>query len=146
MNAHRRVHLEGSVHVALDPADAFALFTPSGEREWAAGWDPSFPAPVEDETEPGSVFQTTRHGTTTWIVVARDPHRSITYSNWSDAGRAGLVSVLCEPKPDGSTTATVTYDITALSESGAAWLSEFAAGYPKYLEHWEDSIRAALAR
>lgn len=140
-----RVRLEGSVRVALAPADAFALFTPSGERRWAAGWDPWFPAVAEDETAPGTVF-TTDHDdvTTTWIVVARDRESSITYANVSDAGRAALIGVCCEPGPDGTTTATVTYDITALNESGAAWQHKFAAGYPQYLEHWEHAIAAAL--
>ena len=142
-----RVRLEGSVRVALAPADALGLFTPSGERLWAAGWNPRFPAAAEDETAPGTVF-TTDHDdvTTTWIVVARDRERSITYSNVSEAGRASLIRVSCEPGPDGTTSATVSYDITALNESGAAWLHEFAAGYPQYLEHWEHAIAAALAR
>lgn len=145
MTKYARVRLEGTVHVALDPVDAWALFTPSGERRWAAGWDPWFPAPAEDETEPGTVFETKHPHTTTWIVVARVPHRAITYSSVSDAGRAGLVHVDCQPNPDGTTVATVVYDITALNEPGAAWLSEFAAGYPNYLEHWQDAIRDALA-
>jgi hypothetical protein len=145
MTTYARVRLEGSVPVALGPADAFALFTPSGERKWAAGWDPWFPAPVEDETEPGTVFQTSQHHTTTWIVVACDPHRAITYSNVSDEGRAGMIHVRCDPDPDGTTVATVTYDITPLNERGARWLSEFAAGYLQYLEHWQKAIRAALA-
>ncbi len=142
-----RVCLEGSVRVALAPADALGLFTPSGERRWAAGWDPWFPVVAEDEIAPGTVF-TTDHDdvTTTWIVVARDPQRSVTYSNVSEAGRASLIAVSCEPRPDGTTTATVSYDITALNESGAAWLQAFAAGYPQYLEHWEHAIAAALAR
>ena len=53
-----RLRLVGSVRVALAPADAFALFTPSGERRWAAGWDPWFPVVAEDETAPGTVFTT----------------------------------------------------------------------------------------
>jgi hypothetical protein len=142
-----RLRLVGSVRVALAPADAFALFTPSGERRWAAGWDPWFPVVAEDETAPGTVFTTDHEDvTTTWIVVARDRERSITYSNVSGAGRASLIRVSCEPEREGTTTATVTYDITSLNESGAAWLHEFAAGYPQYLEHWEHAIAAALAR
>ena len=147
MAVYPRLCLEGSVRVALALADAFALFTPSGERRWAVGWDPWFPAPPEDETQPGTVFVTAHDDvTTTWVAVARDRPRSIAYANVSEAGRGALVQVSCAPEPDGTTTATVTYDITALNDSGAAWLDEFAAGYPQYLEHWEHAIAAALAR
>lgn len=146
MSAYPRVRLEGCVRVALAAAEAFELFTPRGERRWADGWDPWFPALVQDETEPGTVFATTHDDvTTTWIAVARDRPRSIAYANVSEAGRAAMVRVSCEPEANGTTTATVTYDITALSETGAAWLHEFAAGYRQYLEHWEHAIAAALA-
>jgi hypothetical protein len=146
VSAYPRIRLEGCVAVTQAPADAFELFTPSGERRWAAGWDPWFPAPAHDETGPGTVFVTKRDHTTTWIVAASDPPHSITYSNVSDAGRAGLVDVRCEPQPDGSTLAKVTYDLTALDEHGAAWLNDFASGYSAYLAHWQDAIRDALAR
>ena len=41
---------------------------------------------------------------------------------------------------------TVSYDLTALSEPGAAHLAQFAANYPQFLAHWEHAIaRAAHA-
>ena len=53
---------------------ALFLFTPRGEKLWADGWDPLFPAPADDDTEPGTVFET-RHGQqrTTWVVCAGTP-------------------------------------------------------------------------
>ena len=56
-----RVSLTGRIEVNLPPDQAFLLFTPSGERTWAHGWDPSFPSPSPDETGLGSVFRTA-HG------------------------------------------------------------------------------------
>ena len=32
-----RVRLTGRIEVALPPPEAFTLFTPDGERRWAAG-------------------------------------------------------------------------------------------------------------
>jgi hypothetical protein len=43
MTGCSRVRLTGQIDVALPPPRAFTLFTPSGERAWAEGWDPGFP-------------------------------------------------------------------------------------------------------
>jgi hypothetical protein len=48
--------LAGRIQVALPPGDAFRLFTPRGEQDWADGWHPSFPVPGHDDTEPGTVL------------------------------------------------------------------------------------------
>jgi hypothetical protein len=145
MTAHIHVHLEGSVSVGLPPADAFELFTPSGERRWAQGWDPSFPAAREEETSRGAVFQTEHSGPVTWIVAACEPPRSITYANVSHDDRAGLICVSCEADHRGATVAKVTYEMTALSDRGDARLQQFAANYELYLAHWETAIRDALS-
>lgn len=146
MNAggSRRVRLRGTVEVQLPPAEAFELFTPSGERRWAHGWDPRFPSPPEDETEPGTVFETDSHGPLTWVVTTREPQRSISYAVVAPGIRAGTVAVECAPHGATATNATVTYDMTALSEAGERWLTDFAAGYDSYMEHWAHAIESAV--
>jgi hypothetical protein len=141
---HRRARLQGTVAVDVPAAQAIELFTPSGERPWAPGWDPSFPAPAADETEPGTVFETGGHGSLTWIVVARESGRSIKYAVVAPGVRAGTIEVGCADDGSGATTATVTYDMTALSADGERWLAEFAAGYDRYLAHWCQAIAAAI--
>ena len=125
-------------------AQAIELFTPSGERRWAHGWDPSFPAPAADETEPGTVFETAADGSLTWVVVARESGRSIKYAVVAPGIRAGTIEVACTDDGSGAATATVTYDMTALSADGERWLAEFAAGYDGYLDHWCHAIAAAI--
>lgn len=142
--ADRRVRLHGTVSVPLAPAQAIELFTPSGERQWAHGWDPTFPAPVADETEPGTVFETDSHGPLTWVVVGREPDHSIRYAVVAPGIRAGTVEVVCAGDETGATTATVTYDMTALSETGERWLAEFADRYDAYLGHWGRAIATTL--
>jgi hypothetical protein len=74
MNECKRVHVSGTIQIPLPPSEAFAFFTPTGERAWAEGWNPRLPAVVGDETKPGTVFQTDHGGhQTTWIVVRREP-------------------------------------------------------------------------
>jgi hypothetical protein len=136
--------LRGTVPVALAPADAMALFTPSGERAWAHGWDPSFPVATEDETAPGTVFSTGE--AVTWVVASRDADRRVRYALVEPGRRAGTVEVACAVAADGTTIATVIYDMTALSAAGEEWLTGFAAEYDAFLEHWRAAIAAALGR
>ena len=121
---------EGSLHVALPPARAAALFTPEGERAWAPGWDPDHPA------GPGGPVFTTHAGTTVWVALGE-----LRYARVTPGVHAGTVSVRCEPEADG-TRAHVTYDLTALSE--AADLDGFAAGFDALMAAWERHIAAAL--
>ena len=145
MTRFTQVYLEGTVAVPLAPADAFELFTPSGERRWAPGWDPTFPASDDDETRPGTVFRTAARRRVTWVVVACERPHSITYANVSDNDRAGLVQVRLQPDLSGATTATVGYVMTALSDEGDAALHEFAAQYQQYMSQWQDAIAAAVS-
>src|SRR5215207_6443193 len=71
---------------------ALALFTPEGERAWAPGWDPAFPAPQRTEG-PGAVF-VTAHGedTTTWVMVDQDECR-VRYARFTPGATAGTVAV-----------------------------------------------------
>jgi hypothetical protein len=116
---------------------ALFLFTPRGEKLWADGWDPLFPAAASDDTEPGTVFETV-HGQqrTTWVVCAREPGRWVRYARLAHGRDAGTVTVTL----DGG---TVEYDLTALSGEAAAGLAQFAAGYPRFLQHWEAAIADA---
>ncbi|MGA2805326.1 MAG: SRPBCC family protein [Acidimicrobiales bacterium] len=140
-----RVRLTGTVEIALPPEQAFTMFTPSGERTWAHGWDPRFPSPGADETEPGTVFQTEHGGReSVWIVARCDRGKSISYVTTTPGERCGLVTVTCEPSANG-TRATVSYDLTALSPGAEGKLGRFATSYPSFLGHWESSIARAMS-
>jgi hypothetical protein len=138
----RRARLSGSVRLPPGCEAALFLFTPRGERLWADGWDPQFPAPADDDTEPGTVFETvTGSQRTTWVVCAREPGRSVRYARVVQGRNAGTVTVTL----DDAGTATVDYDLTALSDAAAADLAQFAAHYAQYLQHWEEAIAGATS-
>jgi hypothetical protein len=112
--------------VPLPPTDAIALFTPTGERAWAPGWNPQFPSPVTDDTEPGTVFQTDHASRrSTWTVTRHDPATTIQYATTTPGDRAGLVTVACAPGQDHTTIATVNYDLTALTPQANADLDQW---------------------
>lgn len=141
-----RARLSGSVRLPRGYEPALFLFTPRGETLWAEGWDPLFPAPADDDTEPGTVFETV-HGQqrTTWVVCAREPGRSVRYARIAHGRDAGTVTVtLDDGAPPGEPrVATVDYDLTALSGEAATHLGRFAADYPRFLRDWEEAMAAA---
>ena len=142
-----RQRLIDRIHIALPAEEAFQLFTPSGEREWGGdGWDPTFPVPTSDDSEPGTVFETDAHGRrTTWLVTERVWGRRIAYAQVIPGERAGSVTVTLDAAEGGSE-AEVVYELTPLSEAGAHHLKQFADGYSDFLQSWEDEIAACLAK
>jgi Polyketide cyclase / dehydrase and lipid transport len=139
-----RQRLSHRIHVALPADEAFELFTPRGEREWAPGWDPTFPAPTSDDSEPGTVFETDSHGHRgTWLVTDRVRGRRIAYAQVFPGERAGSVTVTLKAAEGGSEVKVV-YELTPLSEAGAHHLTQFADGYGDYLHSWQDAIAACL--
>lgn len=120
-----------TLRVPLPVAEALHLFTPVGERAWAPGWDPVFPAgEAGDGAAPGTVFLT---GASTWIVVDRASDR-VRYARVTPNVRAGTVEVRLRADGD-ETLADVTYLTTALD----------GAPFDPDIGHWEHAIRAALA-
>jgi hypothetical protein len=141
-----RQRLSHQIHVGLPAEEAFHLFTPRGEREWAAGWDPTFPEPTPDDSEPGTVFETGGHGhRATWLVTDRVWGRRIAYAQVIPGERAGSITVTLDPTEGGSDVEVV-YELTPLSEAGAHHLTQFADSYGDYLQSWQDAITACLEK
>lgn len=142
MTSTRR--LTGRIKVDLPPGEAFRLFTPRGEQDWAHGWHPRFPAPAPDDTQPGTVFEIDAHGQRTiWLVTGRQPGKHISYARVTPGEQAGTVTITINPA-GGRTEVEVTYQLTALTRAADHKLQELAAGYPAYLRSWQDAISAWL--
>jgi hypothetical protein len=56
---------------------------------------------------------------------------------------AGTVTVTLD-EAGGHSQVTVTYQLTALSEPGKAYLDQFTADYPAFLQGWQDAIMSRL--
>ena len=137
-----RQRLTGRIQVDLPPDEAFRLFTPRGEQDWVHGWQPRFPAPTPDDTEPGTVFETHANGQhTIWVVTSREPGKRISYARVTPGEQAGIVTVTITDA-GGRSEVEVTYQLTALSPAADHKLREFAEGYPAYLQSWQDAITA----
>lgn len=136
-----RISRTGTVTVPREPHDAIALFTAEGERHWAPDWHPSYPDPnTVDATAPGTVWLTARDGNAvTWIVADRRP-AGFTYALLIGAIAAGTVTVDCAPHGEGTTIATVTYDLTALDDSGLPLVTEVERSFAERMRTWTDLL------
>ncbi len=132
------------ITVGLPPDQALALFTAEGERRWAEGWNPRYPQP-DRRDGPGAVF-TTAHGVheTTWVMVDDRPD-GVRYARVAHGLTAGTVAVDVVASAHETTRVRVTYDLTALTPSGEAWLAHLEAAYPSEIASWATHIAAALA-
>jgi hypothetical protein len=139
INRHREIRVE------LPLERAMYLFTPVGERLWAEGWDPEFPAGEDgDGTTPGTVFLTASEwGTTYWVVNERADNR-VSYTRTTPGIWAGMVEVSAREEGD-ATTVDVGYVLTALSDDGRSELRDFEHRYNDYIDSWERDIREAIA-
>ena len=128
------MELTGSFFLTAAPEAVMPLFTASGERAWAPGWDPG----GDDDC-----WQTTAHGRVTyWLTVDRTP-TSARYARITPGDTAGTVAVSCG-ETDGGTQVTVTYALVALESAGERRLVEFAAEYPAMLREWQRLTSALL--
>ena len=128
----------------IPPREAIGYFTPEGERAWAPGWDPHYLHPPDGRTTAGMVF-TTGHGgeQTLWTMTRHEPDLGVAeYLRVTPGSRMGTVRVQCS-EAGGGTRVTVTYALTALTAEGNAALQEMDAGYERFIESWEASIRSA---
>ena len=132
------------ITVGLPQQQAMALFTAEGERRWAEGWDPRYPQP-DRRDGPGAVF-TTAHGNheTAWIMVD-DRADGVRYARVAYGLTAGTVAVDVVGSENDTTRLRVSYDLTALTASGEAWLAHLDAGYRSEIASWATHIAAALA-
>jgi hypothetical protein len=140
----RRFRDTVTITVPGPPDEAMSLFTARGERAWAEGWDPQFPAGEPTEEDEGTVFVTAAHGRAThWVVAIRDADR-VRYARTTPGLTAGIVEVRRRGRDARATQVDVTYDLTALTAEGAAELDSFAAHYRDEIGAWEPAIETAL--
>ena len=142
-------HVRSTHRIRLPaPADrAFRFFTPAGESLWVEGWQPRYVRPADGRTQAGMVFLTgSVEAFTLWLLADFDPaRRRSRYIRTTPAWRVGTVEIACEPDGPEACQVDVAYDLTAVSEAGAATLEEFRGdAFARMIEGWGERIRARL--
>ncbi len=134
----------GSFRIDASLDVAFPLFTPEGEKAWAAGWSPEYVFPADGKTTQGMVFRTQHSGPKTWLMTLYDPeHHRAEYANFS-ADLVIQISVYCSSEGK-STVVEVSYVHTALTENGNKLVDEYTQErHDQQMQHWKQFIDEAL--
>lgn len=134
----------GSLHIHASIDVVFPMFTPEGEKAWAAGWNPEYVFPADGETSQGMVFRTEHSGPKTWVMTLYDAeqHRA-EYVNFA-SDLLVQIAVKCRSEQSG-TTAEVTYVHTGLTEAGNKLVDEYTQErHERQMQHWQEAIEKAL--
>jgi hypothetical protein len=136
----------GQFELPLPAAEAIWLFTPEGERVWAPGWNPVYPAGDPSEAS-GTVFTTAAHGLETiWVIIEIERSGgAATYARLTPGHHAGMVRVRCVDARPGHCTVTVSYDMSLLGDRDASGFDAYApAHFEDMMRDWSRAIRAYL--
>ena len=132
----------GSFELDMTPGEALPLFTAQGEKLWVPDWRPEILS--GDGFEKGTVFVTSSHGhKTNWIVMDYDTETlHALYARVTPEIDAGTVEVTIVPNGRGGSIVNVTYQLTALSATGAEKLqASFSENnYARMMEDWRSMI------
>ena len=140
-------------NVHLPSADAFALFEPIGEKNWAEGFDPVFATPESSTLGDDSIFTVeASHGgvrhETIWMITRYDRAAALVeYRAVYPGVRVARITVQCGALSESETTVDVTYRYTGLSAEGDGYIAAMTEEkFGEFIEKWNSAICAYLAR
>ena len=128
------------------PTKVFPLFTPEGERHWAAGWNPEILYPRGSDAQEGMLFRTHDHGGTLWWLTRYAPKAfSVGYHFVAPDGLARHIEVRCRAAGTG-TEVEVTDTFIGLSDHGNEFVRSLdEKAYSEKMAHWHQAIARYLA-
>lgn len=141
-----RRQASGQFELPISASEAIDYFTPEGERSWAPGWDPIYPAGEVSETQ-GTVFTTAHDDVeTVWVIERIDRGANTSaYSRITPGHHAGSVRVRCDDQPDDGCVVSVEYDITALSSDHTQVLDHYTEeAFKAMMNHWSEAVHLDL--
>jgi hypothetical protein len=147
-SAQSREHAEAGFTLRLSwpPSVVFPLFGPIRESEWSPHWNPTMLYPPDRVQKAGSVFTTREHDQdVVWILTVYDEAAlRISYVIVSPQRSVALLDIALKAVGDKETEATVTHQLTSLSEAGDGKLKQFASEFPLERDHWQQAITRRL--
>lgn len=141
-------------HLVASPLEVMPYLTPTGERAWAEGWDPTVLHPASGPEGEGTVFLTSGpgHPDTWWVCTeftaptATSPAR-ITYAHFTPGRDITTIHITLEAEGSHQTLACIRYTWTGLSPEGNAFVAhQTPAHFEHGLKEWETALNAALTR
>ncbi len=144
----KRVTRTYTQHILAAPNAVFPLLCPVREAEWLDGWDYKLIYSTSGYAEEGCVFTSkqTDEPDTIWLTTEHDEqsHR-VEFARVTPESRVAKVNISLRANPDETTSADISYTITALNETG----NEFVDGYTEQsfvqgMQWWEKSMNHFL--
>ena len=145
-----------TIAIDADPDNVFALMCPVREYEWEPGWTTNLILSVSGLVEQDCIF-TTPGGASAgssetsaeaiWVTPFHDPEqRRLTMIKITPGECVTRLDIAVAPDRGGST-ATVSYEHTALSAAGRRIVDDHgAANFEAMMEGWKVSIETCLGR
>jgi hypothetical protein len=130
------------------------FLTPTGERIWAADWDPFILHPTSGPEGEGTIFCTKRpHTPDTWWVCTEfsapsdtSPAR-ITYAHFTLGRDITTIHITLEADGPGRCLAQIRYTRTGLSAKGNAFVAQQTSElFNADMKEWERDLNATLRR
>ena len=133
------------------PPDAvFPLLCPVREAEWLDGWDYELIYSASGYAEKDCVFKSKHVGEpdTIWLITEHDTENyRIGFARVTPGSRVAKVEIGLRENADGTTSAEVTYVVTALSEEGNRFVEGYTEeSFRRAMRWWEQSMNHYLKR
>jgi uncharacterized protein YndB with AHSA1/START domain len=129
------------------PNKVFPLLCPVREAEWVPDWEYRLVYSKTGIAELGCVFATPNAdgGETTWIVTEYEPPQRIAFAWFWPGMIATRLIIDLAPVGDSRTSASITYEYTALSDAGERELDSYdERWYEAKMRGWEAAINQYL--
>ena len=148
----KRISRSAQITVDATLNEAFTLFGPVKEKDWAEGWDPKLIDPTDELVQERMVFTTQSHlgleePDDVWIVSTYSLGDAYVEYTVFAHEHARWIDVICEETADGQKTrAEVTYTFLGLTERGNSLSNEMLELiFERDLRDWEEAINYYLA-
>lgn len=135
-------------HLDAPPGRVFPLLCPVREADWVPEWDPSLVLTASGIAEEDAVFIMPEDETddAIWVITEHDPaDHVVAFVKVTPGHTVGRIEIALAPDGSEHTVATVTYQYTALSAAGAAFVRDFTeAAYATFMQAWERQLNHYL--
>ena len=146
-------YLDRTIDIKLNGTidKVFPLFDPINESKWLDNWKINKKKQKNPgQADAGLVYKTpgpNGHSDTVWTVSELDrTNNQIQYFYIQANIKLCRLIISCKENTDGTTTATVNYNFTSLSEKGNVFIEKFTEEFYKdYITGWETMINYFLA-
>lgn len=130
------------------PAEVFPLLCPVREADWIDGWTYEMIFSVSGIAEKGCVFITpaTGENRTAWYITKHDAELlQVAFVRVTPGEMVVAIDIQLTDNGDGTTTADIMYEYTALSEEANRWIElDAVAAFKANMDYWENAINHYL--